>query len=367
LGHADDESKLELFDTPQDFRASCRTLANLIKRARHVVLYTGAGISTSAKLPDYRGPDGMWTNKDQGTEQEKDKYVATISDAAPTLAHVAIAELVRRGHVKFVVSTNVDGLHMRSGLKRGTNLAELHGNSYLEVCEACGESYLRPQDVLQRQTPEHRAVNRHWCGGRCEKAGCNGLLLDNIVAFGENLPEDQLQRAIEESERGDLAICLGTTMMVQPACLLPEHVYSKPGGSLVIGNLQKTPYDQAANVLVRGHIDDMFALIMAELGIPIPEQTADGMWTPRYDVDIDKKYREKHARSQADLKRVQADKKNQKSNALIRGENPNGRVVITQSGKEGDVVMSSLDLLLFQDCTQCKFRVTDKTKKIVIS
>jgi len=215
------------------------------------------GISTAAKLPDYRGGDGMWTNRDQGTSIDKTKYVENISCALPTLSHMAIAELVHRGIIKSVVSTNVDGLHMRAGVEK-SRLSELHGNSYLETCDTCGEKYLRTQDVLQNQTEDHRLVNRHWCGKYCEKEGCGGMLLDNIVAFGENLPEDELNEAIRQSKKGDLALVLDTTMMVQPACLLPKYIYKKPKGKMVICNLQTTPYDKAAALRIQGHIDDMW-------------------------------------------------------------------------------------------------------------
>jgi len=257
FGHEAEEEKIEWFDEPILFRRKCKKLANIIKNSDYIVVYTGAGISTAAKLPDYRGGDGMWTNRDQGTSIDKTKYVENISCALPTLSHMAIAELVHRGIIKSVVSTNVDGLHMRAGVEK-SRLSELHGNSYLETCDTCGEKYLRTQDVLQNQTEDHRLVNRHWCGKYCEKEGCGGMLLDNIVAFGENLPEDELNEAIRQSKKGDLALVLDTTMMVQPACLLPKYIYKKPKGKMVICNLQTTPYDKAAALRIQGHIDDMW-------------------------------------------------------------------------------------------------------------
>lgn len=137
FGHDDEEETIEWFDDPKLFRQHCKELAHKIKSAKNIVVYTGAGISTSAsvcalpaklttQLPDYRGSDGMWTHRDAGTNQDKSKYVATISSALPTLAHMAISELCSRGIVKSVVSTNVDGLHMRSGVPSEI-LSELHG------------------------------------------------------------------------------------------------------------------------------------------------------------------------------------------------------------------------------------------------
>jgi mono-ADP-ribosyltransferase sirtuin 6 len=363
FGHEREEDKIEWFDEADNFRTKCKKLAQMIKKARYVVVYTGAGISTSAKLPDYRGSDGMWTNRDRGT-QLAGKYT-TISQALPTLAHMAIAELVNRGMVKFVVSTNVDGLHMRTGLKRLENLAELHGNSYLETCNKCGTSYLRPQDVLQNQTDEHRVINRHWCGGRCEKEGCDGLLLDSIVAFGETLPEDQLEAAIEESKKGDLAIVLGSTMMVHPACELPGYIYKKNRGKMVICNLQNTPYDRKAEFLIHGHLDDVWYLVMKELGIEIPTRIPEGAEIPPYVEDIDAKHAQKRKECEAKMKELQENPQ-QTDNALTRGDNPYQRNVISGRNEDRDVTFKTLELAFFHECYDSTYRLQSKTKKVVL-
>ncbi|KAL6068105.1 NAD-dependent protein deacetylase sirtuin-7 [Balamuthia mandrillaris] len=367
FGHEQEEDKIEWFDEPQAFRKKCERLAQLIKKAKRVVVYTGAGISTAAKLPDYRGSDGMWTNRDQGTALQG-SYLATISQALPTLSHMAVAELVRRKKLHFVVSTNVDGLHMRSGLQRSVNLAELHGNSYLETCNKCGKAYLRPQDVLQRQTTEHRAVDRHWCGALCEEEGCDGLLLDTIVAFGETLPEDQLALADKESRKGDLAIVLGSTMMVEPACSLPLQVL-RNGGKMIICNLQRTPYDQQAEFLIRGHLDDVWHLVMKELGVEIPFTTPEGLKIPEYEEDIDRKHEEKREecrKKMAEIEREKRENPASRGNALTRGENPYQRKVISGTNEERDLTFPSLQLAFFHRCKGSVYRVLSKTKKIVL-
>jgi NAD-dependent SIR2 family protein deacetylase len=310
----------------------------------------------------------MWTHRDAGTNLDKSKYVATISSALPTLAHMAISELCRRGIVKSVVSTNVDGLHMRSGVP-SSQLSELHGNSYLEVCEKCGERYLRDADILQNQTPEHRLVNRHWCGGKCEKEGCDGLLLDTIIAFGEMLPTDQLEQATKHSQEGDLALVLGTTMMVQPACLLPEYVYKKKNGSMVICNLQTTQFDKHSSLRLHGRTDDVMHLVMQELGIEIPTETPSGLKIPTYFDDIDEYYtkrQEENKRKLEEIKKEKAENPHGTSNALTRGENIYHRATLSGKNETRDVHFDTLQLVFFTDCHSGTYNVTGKSKKIVV-
>ena len=368
FGHNDDEGKIEWFEEPAKLVAKAKKLANLIKNSKHVVIYTGAGISTAAKLPDYRGVDGMWTNRDQGTQSEK--TYTTISEALPTYSHLALAELVKRGLVKFVISTNVDGLHMRSGLDRNVNLTELHGNSYLEVCNKCQASYLRTKDVLQYQTSDHRVVNRHWCGGHCEKEGCDGILLDTIVAFGENLPEDQLKLSIKQSKMGDLAIVLGSTMMVQPACILPSYIYTKKGGKMIICNLQATPYDDDAEFLVRGYIDDLFYLVLQELEITLPTvyKIDNGSeFSINYEYRVDSVYPPKLAEAKRQYDEIQLEKKQsiQKGNAITRGDNPYQRSVISGTNENSEIFFKTMELAFFTNCKDSTYKIQDKTKKIV--
>jgi len=262
----------------------------MIKDSKYVVVYTGAGISTSAKIPDYRGPKGVWTLRDKGLRVNKDEYVE-IEHAIPTLSHMSIAELEKHGLVKFVVSTNIDGLHLRSGLPV-EKLSELHGNTYLEVCQTCKEEYLRPYDCMKFQNNDTRKVNVHFNGKYCEKEGCNGQLFDSIIHFGENLPEKELTEAEVHSNRGDLAIILGTSMKVPPASLLPRSIYDKEGGKMVICNLQRTQFDDFAEFTIRGYIDDIFHIVMEELGIEIPMITPEGYEVTPYIDTINERHQQ---------------------------------------------------------------------------
>merc|ERR1719150_3652419 len=124
---------------------------------------------------------------------------------------MALNEMIKKGLINYVVSTNVDGLHLRSGIQ-SKHLSELHGNIYLEYCQSCGNQYLRSFDVTKWQ--KKRFGRR--TGRLCNE--CNGYLRDSVVAFGENLPEQQLNNAIEHSKKSDLVIIIGSSMRVTPAC-----------------------------------------------------------------------------------------------------------------------------------------------------
>ena len=194
----DDEIK-EFYDTPNDMKMKAIMLAKLLKTCKYTVIYTGAGVSTSAKLPDYRGPNGVWTLRAKGYEPQ---FSISCEQAIPTYTHMALVELLKHKMIKHVVSTNVDGLHRRSGLN-GLELSELHGNIYREYCEICKSEYLRSFDVTKKRY-------KRYTGRLCQKNDCNGKLRDSIINFGENLPENELNKAIKHSENADLVIVLGS-------------------------------------------------------------------------------------------------------------------------------------------------------------
>ena len=112
----------EVFDTNEEIEAKARALAESMKNAKHCVVFTGAGVSTSAGIPDYRGPQGVWTLAAQGKSAQR---TTELEKAVPTVTHMALKELVDRGIVKHVISQNVDGMHRKSGIAQ--NLSELHG------------------------------------------------------------------------------------------------------------------------------------------------------------------------------------------------------------------------------------------------
>ena len=124
---------LQRFDTSQMIETKCALLADWMRESKHVVFHTGAGISTAAGIPDFRGPNGVWTLEKRGLKPEKS---VSFDEAQPTKTHMAIKALVEAKYIKYIVSQNIDGLHLRSGLKREF-LSELHGNMFVEKCNAC--------------------------------------------------------------------------------------------------------------------------------------------------------------------------------------------------------------------------------------
>ena len=265
-GHSNPDEITEYEDTPEEIAAKVAEVAALVRAAAGaVVAFTGAGISTSADIPDYRGPKGVWTLRDQG-KRAKLKAFAT---AAPTACHMGLVQMVADGSLAHVVSTNVDGLHLRSGLTPET-LSELHGNAYLEKCSDanCGAKFLRPFDCTK-----NGLRTDHQTGRDCET--CGAPLLDSIVHFGESLPDDQYNQAEAAARDANLAIVLGTSMKVSPACNLPELSYRLGKGHLVICNLQRTPYDKYASVRLFCKTDEFMERLAAELAFDIPAWQSD--------------------------------------------------------------------------------------------
>eukprot|EP01105_Mastigella_eilhardi_P018140 TRINITY_DN4196_c0_g1_i1.p1 TRINITY_DN4196_c0_g1~~TRINITY_DN4196_c0_g1_i1.p1 ORF type:complete len:515 (-),score=143.31 TRINITY_DN4196_c0_g1_i1:78-1622(-) len=262
-GHSTEEEIKEFFDTPEDFEIKMKSLAELVKKSKYIVVYTGAGISTSASIPDYRGPKGVWTMQDKGGRAEMN---ITLEEAVPTSAHMAIAELVRTGVVAYVVSTNIDGLHRRSGIPKD-KISELHGNCYIETCNKCHTEYHRSYDVSSVKHVDMYAFDPHATGRKCDK--CDGYLIDSIINFGESLPVLPTAVAVESSRKADLALVLGTSMMVHPACDMPGQARE-----MVICNLQRTMFDKQCSLRIFERTDKVMTRLMELLGVRVPPFTA---------------------------------------------------------------------------------------------
>jgi len=263
----------EVEDDADVLREKVAALAELVRGAKHVVVYTGAGISTSANIPDYRGPQGIWT---QMKLQPQKGSISSGSRAGsvdklrvePTQAHMALAALVRAGRVQQVISQNIDGLHLRSGIP-GAALCELHGNVFRERCRECGRDHLRGFDVT-----ESSAYHRHATERQCDVRACCATLHDTIVYFGEKVGEGELAVAQEHSRKADLAICMGTSLKV-----LQHYKYiweqapaSERAGAkkmFAILNLQPTPKDRIAELVLRGRCDDVLLQLVACLGLEV--------------------------------------------------------------------------------------------------
>jgi len=203
----------EFYDSPEELDEKIKILAQYVRDSNHFVTYTGAGISTSAGIPDFRGPQGVWTLKAKGEE----RTIPTVDrhKALPTFTHMALVSLMKNDLLKFLVSQNCDGLHLKSGIPP-SNICELHGNGNVEACSSCGSVYWRKSNVranMRNKNGRSRATGRY-----CE---CGRKLRYTVVAFSQSMPDLCLEKAEVESKLCDLSLCMGTSMRVSPACDLP--------------------------------------------------------------------------------------------------------------------------------------------------
>ncbi|CAG9327388.1 unnamed protein product [Blepharisma stoltei] len=233
------------------------------------IVFTGAGISTSAGIPDFRsgyntvlqtGP-GIWEKKAQDKKIPNAHHVASIK-AIPTQTHMSFVKFMEISLRKHLVSQNTDGLLRRSGIPID-KLSELHGNTNLEVCTTCKKEYMRDFRVRTAQK-----VHDHLTGRRCDNPQCNGQLKDTIINFGENLDADVIDRGFRNGAEADLCLAMGSSLRVTPAVNIPEDVSNH--GRLVIVNLQKTPLDGRAALQIHAFCDTVMQFLMEKLGLEIP-------------------------------------------------------------------------------------------------
>ncbi|XP_020990638.1 NAD-dependent protein deacetylase SRT1 isoform X1 [Arachis duranensis] len=249
---------VEHFDASHLLREKIERLAIMIKKSKHLVVFTGAGISTSCGIPDFRGPKGIWTLQREGKALPEASL--PFHRAMPSLTHMALVELEKAGILKFVISQNVDGLHLRSGIPR-EKLAELHGNSFMETCPSCGVEYFRDFEV---ETIGLKETSR-----RCSDEKCGGRLRDTVLDWEDALPPKEMDPAEKHCKQADIVLCLGTSLQITPACNLPLKAI-RGGGKVVIVNLQKTPKDKKAALVIHGFVDKVIAGVMDQLNLQIP-------------------------------------------------------------------------------------------------
>ncbi|KAF5948525.1 hypothetical protein HYC85_014482 [Camellia sinensis] len=239
----------EIFDSPH-----IKKLALMIQKSKHLVVFTGAGISTSCGIPDFRGPKGVWTLQREGKGVPEASL--PFHRAMPSMTHMALVELEKAGFLKF----NVDSLHLRSGIPR-EKLAELHGNSFREICSKCGVEYLRDFEV---ETIGLKKTSRS-----CSDVKCGAKLKDTVLDWEDVLPPTEMNAAEKHCRMADIVLCLGTSLQITPACNLPLKSL-RGGGKIVIVNLQQTPKDKKASLVIRGLVDKVIAGVMHYLNLRIP-------------------------------------------------------------------------------------------------
>ena len=217
------------------------TLAQWLYIARYPVFFTGAGISTESGLPDFRGPDGVWTRKEKGlAPKHMDKPWDSVE---PNKGHLAIVGLQKLGKLRFLISQNVDNLHLKSGIQPQL-LAELHGNVTKLRCKKCGNTYDKKAAI--------------------EICPCGGSLSSSVVDFLQALPHKDLMLSFEHSRKSDLFIVAGSSLVVTPAADMPKEALMA-GAKLAIINQGDTAFDSYAHLRFREGTGEVLSRIVKRL------------------------------------------------------------------------------------------------------
>jgi NAD-dependent deacetylase len=252
--------------------ASIERARRLVQEATTVVVLTGAGVSTASGIPDYRGPDGVWT-KDPSAERlssindflgsaevrvaawQREVHQREVA-AQPNPAHHALVTFERTGKLRAIVTQNIDGLHLAAGSSSDL-VFEVHGNSRATRCLSCGEE-TPTSEVLARVAAGD--IDPH-CEALVGGSVCGGLLKTAVVSFGQSLPVDVFGRAELLVKTCDLLICVGSSLGVRPVSGLVDKALAR-NRRLVIVNGEPTPYDGEADVVVRADIPTVLAEVL---------------------------------------------------------------------------------------------------------
>jgi NAD-dependent deacetylase len=235
--------------------------------ARRICVLTGAGISTDSGIPDYRGPDGLWTRDPDAEKLVTLSYYVrdpeirrkawlmrrdTAPDARPNPGHTALVDLQRQGRLRALLTQNVDGLHQAAG---STGVLELHGTVHEVACLSCGA-----------RTPMSEALARVDAGDpdpACRV--CGGVLKSATISFGQALDADVVDAAAQAAADCDVFLAVGTSLAVHPAAGLVE-VAAAHGARVVVVNAEPTPYDDLADLVVREPISIALPSLLASAG-----------------------------------------------------------------------------------------------------
>ena len=236
-----------------------------VAEAKRIAVLSGAGVSTESGIPDFRGPNGLWTRDPSAermstfTDYRDDPEVRRRSwqsrlahpawTAAPNAAHQALVSLERSGRLVALVTQNIDGLHQQAG---STSVLELHGTMHETVCLTCAD-----------RRPMRAALDRVAAGEEdppCEV--CGGILKSATISFGQPLDTDVLMAARDAVLSCDLMLAVGSSLSVQPAAGL-VGLAAQAGATVVICNASETPYDSLATVVLRGPLGEVLPALVS--------------------------------------------------------------------------------------------------------
>jgi NAD-dependent deacetylase len=247
---------------------SLEQLVEILREAKHPVALTGAGLSAESGIPTYRGPDGEWTRFGEPTidgwelfqqnpadwwaavaeaAANPSRFALALRDAVPNPGHLAMAELEQLGHLRHVITQNIDDLHRRAGTLA---LTEIHGNHYLARCTNCGEKESMGQVALTRLPP------------LCLM--CGGTLKTDVVMFGEPIPDAALRECYRQAFVADVFLVIGTSAVVYPAAQFPLMAKER-GVPLIEINPGETDLSPLADIVIRAPAGEALPALVEKL------------------------------------------------------------------------------------------------------
>jgi NAD-dependent deacetylase len=241
----------------------------IIKEARKILVFTGAGMSTESGIPDFRSPGGVWSKYDPSdfyfdkiisSEKTRERYwemstefYNTMKDAVPNRAHLAIKTIEESGKLLAIVTQNIDNLHHKAG-NSPEKIIEIHGTAFSVSCLSCGKKYDRT-DIQDRL---NSGVKVPYCDD------CAGILKPDTVSFGQAMPQDKMEDALRYASECDLCIVLGSSLVVYPAASVPAKAVQS-GAKLIIINRDETPIDAEADLVCHESVSEALEQMVENL------------------------------------------------------------------------------------------------------
>lgn len=238
----------------------------MVREARRILVFSGAGLSTESGIPDFRSPGGVWEKYDPSdfyyqkfvaSEESRVKYwrmsrefYGGMRDALPNPAHLAVKRIEDTGKLLAIVTQNVDHLHHKAG-NSPEKIIEIHGTAFTVSCLSCGRQYTR--DAVEERLAS--GVKVPYCDD------CSGILKPDTISFGQAMPEDKMMRALEHARTCDLCIVLGSSLVVYPAASVPVQA-ARSGARLMIINREPTPMDEQADLVIRESVSKALEAII---------------------------------------------------------------------------------------------------------
>jgi NAD-dependent deacetylase len=242
--------------------------AELLRAASRVTVLTGAGISTDSGIPDYRGPNGVWTRNPEAArlstlqhylddpdvrrQSWKMRLSHPVWTAEPNDGHHSLVELERADRLVAIVTQNIDGLHQRAG-SSPERVIEVHGTVHEVECLGCG-ARIPMADALDRVRAGEADPSCRLCGG---------ILKSATISFGQRLDNDVLEAAAIAAQGCDLLLAVGSSLTVRPAAGLCDVAFDA-GATIVIINAEPTPYDELAEVVIREPIGEILPTLVMQ-------------------------------------------------------------------------------------------------------